>query len=491
VHQKRIAVAPALTWTPDDRNTLTVIGNYQKDPQAGAFNYVPAVGTVLPGKAAIPRSLNTGDPGYDVYRKEEASIAYRFEHRFTDALKFRQNFRFMHNSQTIHHVGDGSGYDATGTALSRVAYNNFGTVDAVSMDNQLNADFATGPVQHRFVAGVDLLNTQFDHYLYYSRLDGRNPPNLVIAAPAYFQTVPEPDFLLGSSTQERTRQAGIYAQDQATLGRLTLVGGLRQDWAGTHSVSYKTGGVTDQNSHALTGRVGAVFKITDSLAPYVSWSSSFQPQAGNTDTGAPLKPTRGKQVEAGIKFQPAGGKSFVTLAAYDLRQTNVTVSNSLYTGSLTQTGEVRSRGVEAEAHAWLTDRVQVITSYTHDELRNTSATASILGKAPAGIPQDMAALWLSYDLADTLIPGLKASGGVRYVGPSYGNPTNTFKVPGYTLADLGMQYEVGRLAPRLAGVKLSVNVSNLFDRTYVTCTDLTYCTFGQGRQVLAGIRYAW
>jgi iron complex outermembrane receptor protein len=45
---------PALTWTPDNRNTLTIIGNYQKDPQAGAFNYVPAVGTVLPGKAAIP-----------------------------------------------------------------------------------------------------------------------------------------------------------------------------------------------------------------------------------------------------------------------------------------------------------------------------------------------------------------------------------------------------------------------------------------------------
>jgi len=491
VRQKRIAVAPALTWKPDERNTLTIIGNYQKDPEAGAFNYVPAVGTVLPGKVTIPRSLNTGDPGYDVYRKEEESIAYRFEHRFSDALKFRQNFRYMHNSQTIHHVGDGSSYDSTGTALTRIAYNNYGTVDAISMDNQLTADFATGAVHHTFVAGVDLLNTQFDHHLYYSRLDGQNPANLVIADPVYFQNVPAPNFLLGSSTRERTQQAGIYAQDQATLGRLTLVGGLRQDWAGTHSVSYKTGSITDQSSHALTGRLGAVYQITDSLAPYVSWSTSFQPQAGNTDTGAPLKPTKGKQVEAGIKFQPAGGKSFVTLAVYDLRQTNVTVSNSLYTGSITQTGEVRSRGVEAEAHAYLTDRVQMIASYTHDEVRNTSATANILGKAPAGIPQDMAALWLSYDMPATLIPGLKASAGVRYVGASFGNPTNTFKVPGYTLADLGMQYDVGRALPKLTGVKLSVNVSNLFDHTYVTCTDLTYCTFGQGRQVLAGIKYAW
>ncbi len=491
VRQKRIAVAPAITWKPDDRTSLTVIGNYQKDPEAGAFNYVPAVGTVLPGKVAIPRSLNTGDPGYDRYRKEEESIAYRFEHSFSDALRFRQNFRYLHNSQTIHHVGDGSSYDTTGTALTRIAYNNFGTVDAVTLDNQLSADFATGPLRHKMVVGADFQNTQFDHHLYYSRLDGLNPANLVIAAPVYFQPVPEPNFLLGSSTRERTQQAGIYAQDQVSLGQLTVVGGLRQDWAGTHSLSYKDGSVTDQNSHALTGRIGAVYRITPWLAPYVSFSTSFQPQAGNTDTGAPLKPTKGKQVEAGIKIQPGGGKSFVTLAAYDLRQTNVTVSNSLYTGSVTQTGEVRSRGVEAEAHAWLTARLQLIGSYTHDEVKNTSATANILGKAPAGIPQDMAALWLSWDLPEGTLPGLKLSAGGRYVGGSYGNPTNTFRVPSYTLADLGVQYELGRAVPRLSGVLLGVNVSNLFDRTYVTCTDLTYCTFGQGRQVLASLKYRW
>jgi iron complex outermembrane receptor protein len=196
-------------------------------------------------------------------------------------------------------------------------------------------------------------------------------------------------------------------------------------------------------------------------------------------------------VEAGIKIQPGDGKSFVTLAAYDLRQTNVTVSNSLYTGSVTQTGEVRSRGVEAEAHAYLTDRLQLIGSYTHDEVKNTSATANILGKAPAGIPEDMAALWLSWDLPEGTLPGLKLSAGGRYVGGSYGNPTNTFRVPSYTLADLGVQYELGRVVPRLNGAALGVNVANLFDRTYVTCTNMTYCTFGQGRQVLASLKYRW
>jgi iron complex outermembrane receptor protein len=218
VRQKRIAVAPAITWRPDDRTSLTVIGNYQKDPEAGAFNYVPAVGTVLPGKVTIPRSLNTGDPGYDRYSKEEESIAYRFEHSFTDALRFRQNFRYLHNNQTIHHVGDGSGYDATGTALTRIAYNNFGTVDAVTLDNQLSADLSTGPLQHKLVVGADFQNTQFDHYLYYSRLDGQNPANLVIAAPVYFQPVPEPNFLLGSSHANAHSRPGSMRRIRSRWG---------------------------------------------------------------------------------------------------------------------------------------------------------------------------------------------------------------------------------------------------------------------------------
>lgn len=491
VRQKRIAVAPAITWTPDDRTSLTVMGNYQNDPEAGAFNYVPAVGTVLPGVVHIPRSLDTGDPSYDVYKKEEASVAYRFEHRFSDALRFRQNFRYMHNSQTIRHVGDGSDYDATGTALERIAYNNYGTVDAVMVDNQLVADFATGPIRHELVVGVDFQNTQFNHHLYYTRLDGANPPDLVIDDPVYGQPVPPPDFLLGTSIKERTRQTGIYAQDQLSLGKLTVVGGLRQDWSNDRSVSYRDGSVTSQDDHALTGRVGVVYKFNDELAPYFSYSTSFQPQGGSTDDGAPLKPTRGEQYEAGIKYQPAGGRSFITASVFDLRQTNVTVSNSLYPGSVTQTGEVSSRGVELEAHTYLTNRVQVIASYTYDEVKNTRATATILGKAPAGIPTNMGALWLSYDMPDNIVPGLKLGAGGRYVGPSYGNPTNSFRVPSYTLADLGIQYDIGRVVPRLDGLLLSVNVSNLFDKVYATCTDLTYCTYGQGRLVLAGLKFRW
>jgi iron complex outermembrane receptor protein len=491
VRQEKIAVAPSITWTPDARTSLTLTASYQKDPNAGAFNYVPAVGTVLPGKVHIPRSFNTGDPGFDRYTKEEASIGYAFEHRFNDVLEVKQNFRYLHNKQTIHHVGDGSNYDATGTALERVAYNNFGTFNSVAIDNQAIATFDTGPLKHKVLVGFDFQNNQYDHHLYYGSKDDSNAPDLSIRNPMYHQAIPTPDFLLGTSIEQRIRQAGLYAQDQISIQKLTLVGGLRQDWADMHTVSYKTRDANDQTDHALTGHAGVIYNFDTGLAPYVSYSTSFQPQSGSTDTGKSLKPSKGEQYEVGIKYQPAQTRSFFTAAVFDLRQTNLTVANSLFPGSVTQTGEVRSRGLELEGHAFLTDSLQLIASYTYDDVKNTRATADILDKAPAGIPKNMASLWLSYDLPGDIAPGLKLGAGGRFIASSYGDPKNTFRVPAHTLADLSVQYDLGRTMPQFKGVALSLNVSNLFDKTYVTCTDLTYCTYGQGRLVLAGMKYQW
>lgn len=491
VDQKRIAIAPSFTLKPDEDTKLTVTANYQRDPDAGAFNYVPAVGTVLPGLVHIPRSFNTGDPSYDSYSKTEASIGYSLEHRFNDVWQVKQNFRYLYNDQTIHHVGDGSNYDATGTALDRIAYNNFGTVSAYTLDNQAIATFDTGPVSHKALFGFDYQNIQYNHHLYYGGITDPASPSLSITDPVYYQDIPTPTFMLGTSNKTRTEQEGLYAQDQIKLGKATFIGSLRQDWSQSNVVSYKDGSVTDQDANALTGRVGFIYNFDNGLAPYVSYSTSFQPQSGTTDTGAALDPTKGKQIEVGLKYQPTGWDSYVTASLFDLRQTNVTVSNSLYPGSITQTGEVRSRGFEIEARAFLTDDLQAIASYTYNDVKNTHATASILDNAPAGIPSNMASLWLSYDMPDSIAPGLKIMGGTRFVGESYGDAANSFKVPSYTLFDAGIQYDFSKSLPKAKGLTASLNVTNLLDKTYATCTSSLYCTYGDGRAVFASLHYKW
>ncbi|MCI0757093.1 TonB-dependent siderophore receptor [Teichococcus vastitatis] len=83
--EERIAIAPALTWRPDDNTSLTVLASYQHDPEGGFYNFVPASGSVLPNpNGRIGRNFFGGDPAYDRFNRTQAAIGYQFEHRLDD-----------------------------------------------------------------------------------------------------------------------------------------------------------------------------------------------------------------------------------------------------------------------------------------------------------------------------------------------------------------------------------------------------------------------
>lgn len=493
VDQQRIAIAPSFTWKIDPSTKLTVTASYQNDPEAGIYSFVPAAGTVTQGAVNIPRSRYLGEPSWDQYKKKEASLGYQFEHQLDNVWQVKQNFRYTYNDIYIQQAGPtGVALLNNGTTISRTPYINQGVLNSYLIDNQLIGKFYTGAVHHEVLVGTDFQDTQYDHY-FFNGYTGTTPlPNLNLVNPVYGVTIATPNNMLATSNAVNLQQTGFYGQDQIRWGNFTILGGVREDWAINHTTSFKTGAQTEQDVAATTGRAAIMYNFDNGIAPYFSYATSFQPQAGTTDTGVPLKPTEGEQYEVGVKYQPPGTSSIFTVAAYDLRQTNVTVSNSLYVGSVTQTGEVRSRGIELEARTDVTNNLQAIATYTYDDVENTQATSAILGRAPTGIPLNMASLWLGYDMPANVAPGLKLSGGVRYMDDTWGDSANTFKVPSFTLFDIGLQYDFGRQFPTLRGVTANVNVTNLFDKTFVSsCLSATTCTYGAGRMVLAGVRYRW
>jgi iron complex outermembrane receptor protein len=493
IDQQRIAIAPSLTWKIDAATKLTITASYQNDPKAGIYNFVPAAGTVLPNTVKIPRSMNLGEPTFDQFKKQEANLGYQFEHQVNDIFQVKQNFRYTYNDIYTQEAGP-SGLPLTnsGTTLIRTPYINSGVLNSFVIDNEAIARFYTGPVHHEVLVGTDYQNTEYDHYLFNGYVGGTTAPSLNLVNPVYGVAIPRPNNMLATSTAINLQQTGVYGQDQIGIGNFTILGGVRQDWAINQTTSFKTGAQTEQDTAATTGRAAIMYNFADGIAPYFSYATSFQPLAGTTDTGAPLKPTEGEQYEVGLKYQPPGTKSIFTVAAYDLRQTNVTVSNTLYIGSVIQTGEVRSRGIELEARTDVTNNLQAIAAYTYDDVENTQATPAMLGKAPVGIPLNMASLWLGYDMPANVAPGLKLSGGVRHLDNTWGDTANTFKVPAFTLFDIGLQYDFGRQFVSLRGLTGNINVTNLFDKIYISsCLSLTTCTFGAGRMVLAGLKYHW
>ena len=487
VNEKRIAIAPSITWKPDADTTVTLFADYQWDPDAGLYNSVPAPGTVLGGKA-VPRSLDPGEPSFDRFSKREEAIGYSLSHRINDTWTVFQDFRYLHNDQRIQYVGV-TGVAANGTQLTRASYYNQGTVDSATLENRAQAKFSSGPLSHTAIFGVDWQDTQFDHVFL-----GGSAPNLSITNPVYGVAIAAPTSMYGTSTKVHLDQEGFYAQDQVRLGRWAYMIGVREDIADESSKPITTGAATQWDNSAFTWRTGLVYLFDNGLAPYASYSTSFQPSTSTGFGGALFKPTTGQQYEVGIKYQPPGRNSFVTLSAYNLTQQNVSVSDPVHTGYSTQTGEIRSRGIEAEAHANLTDDLRLIATYTYTDARNTKSTTAP-DKQPVGIPTQMASGWVSYDVPFAPLQGLQLGGGARYLGASYGDAANTFKVPDVTLFDLAVHYDFGKALPQypsLRGLSASVTASNIFDRDYISyCSGSTFCTYGLGRLVLANLKYDW
>ena len=154
---------------------------------------------------------------------------------------------------------------------------------------------------------------------------------------------------------------------------------------------------------------------------------------------------------------------------------------------------MRSKGVEAEAHATVFDNLNLIASYTYTDAETVNTTVvGTEGKTPARIPTHMASAFTSYTLPDGALKSLTAGVGVRYIGTSYGDAKNTFKVPAVDLYDAMVSYELGELNSSLKGAKVQFNVNNLANTKYVaSCASDSACFYGIGRTVTATVNYAW
>jgi iron complex outermembrane receptor protein len=316
-------------------------------------------------------------------------------------------------------------------------------------------------------------------------------PPIDYRAPVYGQPFPIPP--VAQNYRQNWNRVGVYAQDQIRLDKLAITFGGRQDWSMLSTVDHLNGGTARQDDSAFTGRVGAVYLFDNGLAPYASYSTSFEPVLGTDYGGGAFRPTKTRQTEVGIKYQPFGKDSYVALSGFDITQENVSTADPLHPFYNVQTGEVRSRGIEVEARAALTDNLDLIGAYTYlDTVVQKDTDSGNVGKRFVAVPEQLASLWTNYRFTDGALAGLSLSGGVRYVGKSAGDPANSFSVPAATLFDAAIRYDFGATRPNLKGLQAALNVSNVFNRTYVaSCFNMGGCFYGNGRLVTASLSYRW
>jgi len=484
VHDDRYYFAPAITWTPDDANSLTVLARYQKNDTVETGGFLPYEGTVVPGANGryISRHFFSGEPGVNDYTKETSSLGYEFRHDFGDGTVFAQNARYTwaEVDASAGSLGLFGLVAPDSTELVRYYYPRMNTSESFSIDNNLTFRFATGVVEHTLLAGLDYRRSRDD----YASAFLFGAPPIDAYNPVYGAPVSIPDY---TSRQLQTQGTlGLYLQDQIRIDRwlVTLAG--RQDWVGTDTRERYSGSFQHQSDDSFSGRVGVNYLFDNGVTPYVSWSQSFQTTIGTDFEGSAFKPTTGEQVEAGVKFQPADGRLLLTAAVYQIEQENNLTVDPEHTLYSIQQGQTRVRGGELEGRWNIGEGLSVYGSYTRlDAKVRQSTDAASLGKRVALVPEEMASLGADYTITRGALSGLGFGAGVRYNGGIYGDIYNDWYTPSFTLVDATVHYDRGPW-------RLQLNASNLADKEYVSaCNSATWCYYGYPRMVTASARYQW
>ncbi len=494
VEETRYSLMPSLAINLDDDTLLNLYAYLQHEPNGGYHGSVPASGTLHKRNGQrISASFFEGDPDKEEFKRTQQMVGYEFEHRFNDVWSARQNFRYL-DATTENSQVWGNGYlSDSSNQLVRGFSGGEEHLHGWIVDNMLQADFATGAAQHTVVTGLDYQYSK--NKVRYDR-DYTSITPLDVFNPSY----PANDLSGLTTVSEalrRQKQAGLYVQDLIQLGGWNFSAGLRQDWYDVSIDDYRQGTKDANVGNKLSGHVGVLYAFDNGLSPYVSYSTSFNPTSNYSDGAQILEPTTGEQWEFGLKFQPPGTEDLYTLSFFSIEMENLFAKENNFTDSYEYkgVGGIDSRGVEFEARVQLTDNLQLLGSYTYNDVEYSKSyyifadntytnVVDAKGNTPYQTPGQMGSLWADYAFKDGLLAGLTIGAGARYVGESYGSDLNDFKVPSYTLFDASVSYDFGNLG--LHGTSLRVNANNLTDEYYVaSCYSATACYLGEERSVVA------
>ncbi|WP_244494627.1 TonB-dependent siderophore receptor [Ensifer sp. Root127] len=475
----RYFIAPALTWQPDEDTKLTILASVQHDNPSTPSGLPPQY-TLNATDFRLPRDFYVGNESFDRSSRTLANLGYEFEHRLSESWIFRQSFRYSDFNWDYQSLGMSTlGLAADGRTLRRNATFQDEALNTVNIDNNLQGEFSTGDVDHTLLFGLD-----YRHFGNNVRTRFYQATPLDVRSPSYGEPIRLIAPTLDTTVDSELSQLGVYVQDELALGGWRATLGFRQDW--TSSAGTSLNGLTrvsrplDQDDHELAGRAGLSYIFDNGIAPYVSYSSSFEPVIGAGPDGRPFEPTSGEQVELGVKYEPTDWNGFFTAAAYDLKQKNVLRTIA---GISSQIGEVNVRGLELEAVASITQGLDLRASYTYTDARIASGADD--GNRVENVPEHMASLWANYTFQEgTALEGLGIGAGVRYVGQRYGNSANTFNLDSVVLADFALSFKKN-------GYKASLNVQNVFDKDYVASCSSFGCYYGDGRTFMGKLTYSW
>lgn len=436
----------ALLWEPSETTRFRLGGTYTHQDLPFDRGLV-AVGDDV----TLPISRYLGED-WSEFTAKKGELNFRAEHDVADWLTIRQNSHFDWGD--AHRLSaDPTSLRADNVTLNRRATDQYDTTHSTDLRLDAIAKFNTGTAEHTF-----LLGGEYAHGKRHLDLDQATLAPINIDDPDYGA---EPGVF--TPRTDRTKivdNYALYAQEQiAFTEQIKVVGGLRADF---FDMTDTTNGVESaaKGTH-VTPRVGLIYQPVQPISLYVSYATSFVPQAGSSADGEAFKPEKGEQYEAGVKADLIPDRLSATLAVFQLTRQNVLTTDPNDSTEQVQTGEQRSRGVEFDLSGEILPGWHLTANAAYLHAIVTKDNTFSAGNELVNAPKFSGSIWSVYQFDDGPWRGFGFGGGIQAASRRQGDLNNSFQVDSYATVDATVFYDV------TDNVRLSLLGRNLFDAHYI------------------------
>ena len=445
---ERWSAQPSVLFHLDPQTDLLVRGHYDRRAMV-EFSGLPA-DAALAGQlshAAFP-GATSGQPRTRIHNSAET---LELHHRISDAVRWTLTGRYYDSS--THEYGSfaypslGPPDPATPTMYPIFTIYLPSKVTEAMVDANLAADLHGFGGRHQLLGGFNYDHTNFEGDLGFT---GVPVGTLDLARPTYNLSFGDTPPVSTFQTNRYETLAG-YAQDQATYGRLHLLGSVRLTRFALKQVqqSYDTTYVR------ANPRVGGTFDLVPGLALYGAFATGFRGAVNFIGENTP-KPETSRNEEGGVKLALSRIGLSGTIAAFQQVRRNVSNVDPNNPFFSIQTGEQRARGVEADA-TWEPVRAfSLLANYAYTGAEVTDDTVIPIGSRLPRVPRHSGRVMAYYRVQNGLARGLSFGVGSTALSRRDIYLPNSGTTPGYATIDGHAMYAHGRYT-------LEASANNLAD----------------------------
>lgn len=451
---ERFGINPTMGFSLTDDTKLMVSYEYYRDERTVDRGVPSRDGRPSQGR----QETFFGHPNDSNSSYEGHTAAVTLEHKVSEDLKVRNHASYMSADKLYRNTfANSSVSDAGEVAIA--GYENETQRESFVNQTDVTWRFHMGEgIRHTILAGTEFTRQETDSGRFNARFGVPGGPDSVtvpFANPTLFTPVFYNNLNRGRATELDAQSA--YVQDQLEIGRyLEIIGGLRFDRFDLGFQDTRPGREDDRFArvdNVWSPRAGVVFKPSDTISLYVSYSKSFLPSGGDqfdvlTVTSATLEPEEFENREIGFKAELLP-RLFFTGALFQLDRTNQVIASGPFAGQ--QVGETRTEGGELGLTGYITDNWEVSAGFGHQ-----IAIVEETGLEVPWVPHNTFSLWNKYQFSPMWAAGL----GVVHKTSFYAAADNKVEVPGYTRLDAALYFTVNETW------SAQLNVENILNEDY-------------------------